>query len=553
MLPQLYLIHRGMAALRSADDQFYQFNSPNFQGNAIITQSRTLHLHDIRDFVQELVIKIEAGIDRLTFNLPQCALDKDVLIHDDPRNRTAHWGFLDHRDNPWAGKNFVLEHILTHPATFNKFAMRREGKVVWKPGPCYEYAKDIFSNLMDICLAIMLTYGAPARGTELLSNLIRNVSGGSIRNIFVLFNEFIQRGSYSKIATAMSADMTMARAPEPWVGRLTVRHLAHLRAIFCIFQDIFHPHMSHNATHYMFAGFSRPVMTRDLSLMLNRLFVQRWHFKRMSVGELRQIIAFFLQRNNIIFQEQELSMAADQMGHSQAMHQEHYGGDKSFPHGWNDHAFQSTALISAKFHILLGFPPTLLHSITAGRERQTQILQDVRAIRQGQYVPPGQEVIMGQTGITAGPALTVPGISRSIMQDVMPTISLDINRAVSQGIAVLADIAFPNNRQTLPADASLITRPPHVSLLNKLREYLLLVKEERPNRGFSNRSQGEVTQLMWQGGINIAYVASTSKCSPFPKCSSYLTTRSQTLERVSPPASTLSWSQADSLLPTFSL
>lgn len=512
VLPQLYFYHRGLAALRSADDQFYQFNAPDFQGNSIIVQGHTLYLSQIHDYVEVLSVKIEKAIDRLTFNLPQCKLDQDTLVHDDPRLRAPKWGFVDHKDNPWAGKNFVLEHILTDPATFESFAFRApDGTIVWRVGYCYQYTQDIFNVLMDICIAIVLTYGAPARASELLAHLLRNIAGGSIRNVFVLFNVFILRGSYSKTSAATSSDKTMARIPLPVIGRSAIRHLAFLRGIFCEFQQFLHPHMATNAAHFLFAGFSRPVMTRDLSRMLSRLFKLEWGFKRMSVGEWRQIMAFIFQRNNLVFQQDELSVVADQMGHSQSMHNEHYGGDKSFPVGWNDHVFQSTALISAKFHVLLGFPPTLLQAMHAGRHAQTEILQTVRAIKQGQYVFPGEEVIAGQMGVTNGPALTAPGISHAIMQDVVPSIALHINRAVAQGVATFANIAFPHNRTLTTFDASTITRPPHVSLLGKLREYLQLMDDKRINRGFTDRSQGEVTQLMWQGRVHIAYIAPTSE------------------------------------------
>lgn len=512
LLPQLYIYHRGLAALRSADDQFYQFNAPDFQGNAIIVQGHTLYLSQIRDYVEGLSTKIEAAIDRLTFDLPQCKLDQDTFVHDEPRSRTPAWGFVDHKDNPWAGQHHVLQHILNDPATFESFGFRAaNGDVVWKVGRCYQYTKEIFDVLMDILIAIVLTYGAPARASELLAHLLRNVAGGSIRNVFVLFNVFILRGSYSKTSGATGSDKTMARVPLPVIGRSAIRHIAFLRGIFCEFQAVLHPHMANNATHFLFAGFSRPVMTKDLSLMLSRLFNREWGFKRMSVGEWRQIMAFVFQRNTLVFKELELSLVASAMGHTDATHNDHYGGDVSFPTGWNDHIFQSTAIISAKFHILLGFLPILLHLLNVGRDAQTQILQTVRDITQGRYVMPGEEVIAGQTGATIGPAMTAPGVSHAIMKEVVPSLVLHMNRTMAQGVATIANIAFPPNRTPATSSAVTVTRPPHVGLLSKLRECLQLMGDTRINRGFTDRAQGEVTQLMWQGGVNIAYIAPTSE------------------------------------------
>lgn len=512
VLPTLYFLLRGLTALRSADDNFYQFNAPDFQGDSIYLDAKILKLTEIRDGVVVLMAKIESAIDELTFNLPECTIDPHANLYDEPRKRDAQWGFLDHKDNPWAGKNPVLAHILTDSAVFQEFAMRTaDGTIRWKVGKCHRYAKEIYDTMMDICLAIMLTYGAPARGTELLSHLIRNVAGGSIRNVFLLFSVFVLRPTYHKMASATLADMTMARMPHPGVGELVKRMLVFLRPIYCSFQKFLHPYMEHNAQHFLFAGFSRPVMTRDLSLALSRFFWQRWEIPHMSVGKWRQIMAFFFQRNHVVFRQEEESMAAAQMGHSQKMHNEHYGGDVGFPDGWNDHVFQSTALVSAKYQLLLGFPPTLLLAITAGRERQMNVLATVRAIMQGRYVAPGQAVVAGQQGITDHQAITISSVARQVEDRITPTVALHINRAVAQGFAVFADAAHQRASTTLALAKTSITRPPSVGLLRKLREYLRAMKDLRPNRGFSNRSQGEVTQLMHDGSSNVAYVASTSK------------------------------------------
>lgn len=303
----------------------------------------------------------------------------------------------------------------------------------------------------------------------------------------------------------------MARVLLPIIGRSAIQHIVFLRSIYCEFQKLLHPHMAWNTKHYMFAGFSCLVMTRDLLLMLSRLFKSRWGFKRISVGEWRQIMVFVFQRNNLVFQQEVQSTVADQMGHLQSMHNEHYGEDKSFPNGRNDHVFQLMALISAKYHVILGFPPTLLQAIHAGWDAQIQILHTVQAVRQGRYIFPGQEVIAGQTGIQPEPALTAPCVSHAIMQDVVPPIILHVKRAVAQGMATLANIAFPHS--PIASSRPMLTCVPHISLLVKLWEYLTLMGDHRPNRGFTNCAQGDVTQLMWEGNVNIAYIAFTSASS----------------------------------------
>lgn len=502
--------------MRTADEHFYKFNAENFHGDTVILGDNTLRLSQIRLYVEGLCVKIEKDMDVILdhgFHIPS-----DAVIHDDPRSLKGGWGFLDHPENPWAGKPTLLDHILRTPALTSKYTYRnQQGGVVFNPAVCAQLSKAIHDNLFDICVAFILTFGGLPRGTELLSHLIRNLSGGTIRNVFALFNELILRGSYNKTAAATSSDKTMARIPYPPVGRLMMRHLAFVRPMFCELQQLFRPSMYDNATHLLFAGLSRPMETRDLSTRLSRAFKSFGHAPGTSYGEVRQMVAFIMQCNHIIFQDEDHSSAAAQMGHSQVMHRQHYGGDERFPLDMNDQLFQSTALISAKYQLLLGFPPTLLQSILGGRERQWEILRTVEAIRKGSYVFPGQEVIQGQTGIVAGPEivdglpLTVPGISRAVTDDLMPAISRQVNLAVSQAVAAFANIAFPHHPNPQTNQAPRIIQPPPVYLLQKLRNVLRLMGDTRSNMGFSDIAQGEVTTLMWQGGVNIAYITRTSE------------------------------------------
>lgn len=93
-----------------------------------------------------------------------------------------------HKDNPSVGNKYVLQHILSDPPMFRKFAfIGPGGRIMWNVGHCYQYIKKISNVMMSIPIPIVLTYGASAQLTELLSHLLRNIPGGTIHNAFVLF------------------------------------------------------------------------------------------------------------------------------------------------------------------------------------------------------------------------------------------------------------------------------------------------------------------------------------------------------------------------------
>lgn len=325
VLPQLYLYHRGFASIYSADQHFYKFNSPDWRGDSLIIDSKVLSLQHIHDFVEQEIVEISDEMDRLLFySFP---LPKDCTIHDDPSQRVGGYGFVDDPNNVWASEPSVVEHILDTPELFARFAYRNEREhVVWKPGPCLGHAKDISDLMMRIFMLILLTFGAPGRGTELLSMLLRNIASGSIRNIFVMFGVIFLRGSYNKTASSTRADKPIVRIPLYEVGTLLVRMLVYLRPLFCEFQRVFHPELHHDAIHLLLPGFDRPLETRDISSALSDIFADEWHI-HMNLARFRQAVSFIFECNSELFQiDTTASGAADQLGHSEEMHRTNYSG-----------------------------------------------------------------------------------------------------------------------------------------------------------------------------------------------------------------------------------
>ncbi|KAF7966152.1 hypothetical protein HWV62_39780, partial [Athelia sp. TMB] len=512
VLPQMYLYLRGLSSLKTADQHFYQFNAPSFQGDAVIIDGETLRLSQIHDFVENLCEQIGETQDRLLDGKMQ--LPPDVLIHDDPRNTTGGYGFPDHIENKkLAPEGDLLQHILNTPHLRDKYSYRKpDGTFVWLPGPCHELLKEIHHNMMQICLAILLTFGAPGRGTELLTHLIRNVAGGSIRNVFCLFRTLLLRGSYNKTADATSVDKTMGRSPTVVIANLTIRNILFLRPAYVELLAVFRPHMAHEAYHFLFPGLTRSLTTRDLSGLLVGAFKSMGITRGISIGQYRSMVSFIIQCNSLLFQREEQHTAADQMGHSSSMNREHYGGDERFPLGLNDHTFQATVTMSAKYHALLGFPPTLLVSLMAGRQRQIEILNTFRSIQNGEYSEDGQQGVQPRvagvlTNVVQAPIL--PVVSRAMLDQLLPAFVQQVSAITARGVAAFANIAYPNISPAQDYGAPSITRSPELRLLMTLRELLVRTGDTRVNRGFSDAAQGEVSQLMLEGESHLAYISPT--------------------------------------------
>jgi hypothetical protein len=270
IIPRLYITKRGFTGLQSAEESTFFFNAPDLSGTAAIVGGNTLSLSQIKATHFRAMEEIEKELDALTFGSSHFTLPEDVLIHDSPRERQPGYSFLKHPKNHWNHQPSVVEHIMQTDSLFSQYAyITSTGAISWNSTVIADHMKRIFDLQTKILCNIILSYGEPARGTELASHLLANVSGGSIRNFFVLFNIPVLRASFSKTAS-ITGDKVIYRIPLPRLGRQFVRFIAYLRPLFIEWQQHMNPFMVHNAQHYLFPGHYRPLTSTDVSKALEK-------------------------------------------------------------------------------------------------------------------------------------------------------------------------------------------------------------------------------------------------------------------------------------------
>jgi hypothetical protein len=368
---------------------------------------------------------------------------------------------------------------------------------------------------MNLFLLVLLTFGAPGRGIEMLSHLFQNIAGGSIRNIFVLFNIFVLHGSFNKMSNVTLQDRTMVRVPLISIGRLWVRFLVFLRPLYAKWQHVFHPHMYTNATHLLFASLYRPVVTADLSLTISVAFHDRFGIK-MSLGHFRQWMSFMMSCNGRIFSAIQTAPATgtdDQIGHSLEMGMDFYDHDLQLPEGLDCKLYIQTTHNSASTQLMFGHPPDLLIALCKGHKWQNGIIHLSCTIIDGRYIPPGQELIPHLADIRSPPvpAITTHSVATVIRDQVIPELTLHLNRTLTQSHAHVVELLTPNCHWS--QDTSLrqvVQKHTHPFFLEYLRRFR---RSEDAMLGFTGTSQAEVTQLLYDGQRNVEYFAATGKQS----------------------------------------
>ncbi|KAJ3555709.1 hypothetical protein NP233_g12145 [Leucocoprinus birnbaumii] len=518
ILPHLYLLKRGLGGINSAEESALLFNAPDLSGTGAIIGDKTLRLSQIGDLHCRAVEELKAEIDELTFHHPDFQLDPEIPIHDEPRERTPGYSFLEDKRNPWIGKKSLTQYILETPHLFSQFAyINSKGKVCWKPSFVDTWRNRIHRLWLKFLCLIILSYGEPARGTELASHLLANVGGGSIRNFFILFGLPILRASWNKTSGKSESDKPICRIPHLPIGMLFVRFLVFLRPLFIQFQRYLRPSLSFNARHYLFPGLNHPLTSMDISNALLKYTETNLKIP-LRIRIFRQFMAFITECNKDTFDVVQASSTAmyEQLGHTAEINARHYGHDSRVPDGMNFGKFMTNARVSGVFHMLYGHSTELLERLESGR---TTINNSINTILQIRHRPPPS--LPSPSNIS--PQLTIEDIANTLKPLILPDIIDVLRKTLAESTASLVDHINTKPISSTPlAPASNHTVHPHPHLYALIRQ--LYPPLSQGLGGFSNKEQAIATQVMLERKKHVIYIAPTGsgKSTPAILCAKYL-------------------------------
>lgn len=526
-MPSLYLLKRGLSSLQSAEQSSLYFNAPDLSGESAIINGEVLSLNAIGAALTRTIHEITTEIDNLTFHHPQFVLSTTDLIHDEPRERKSGYSFLTDERNAWVHQPSLTQHILQTNELFERYAyVTPDGVVSWIPTTIAPVVEKIYQLQKKIMCAVILSYGEPARGTELASHLVTNIGGGSIRNFLVLFNVVFLRASYNKTSSHQGADRVICRFPLPELGHQLVRFLAFLRPLYYEWQTYLRPDMSHNAQHYLFAGLHRPITSADISTALAAFTAREFKIK-LTLRKFRQYMAFMTNYNQAVFAATaDLDAGVhEQFGHSVAVNTQYYGLDSGTPDGMNIKSFIAHARVSAIFHLLYGHPPTLLVSLESRKPRLERILTTIANIRNPPQSHPSVTSIL--TTSPSSPDVTEPGLLVKVQQMV--------DTAIAKSHAAVANLF--TDQATIHTPLAPFSAPPivvHPYIVNKLRD---MYPQFSPNTAFTNIQQAQVTQLLFQGDRHVAYISPTGKFQLTVLCDALVSFNAQVVAKLRPSCS----------------
>jgi hypothetical protein len=473
-IPSMYLLMRPLNRFATAEEGALRFTALDFGGDNIMVDGQVLYLRDIRRFVDTMIAEIKEHIQtKLFFELGVADIDwSPGIVHEEPRNLSVGYScFRDARNDTAKHQNDLLKVVLTHPRIRGYFHyVDQQGCIVWKAAPCFAYMQSCHEVEMLLFCGTQTSVGEPARATEISSNLLVNVSGGTVRNVLVMFQYFCMMGTFNKTSHLTERDVNMMRVPHPEIGRLWMLYLTFVRPLVVVWQKYFGDRKAAaRARTRLFFGPHRPVTPSELSQSLSK-HTHRLLKIKISIRLWRHIATWFLNQNSTSFCDHlalsNRSALALQMGHSDATHSL-YAADIRLPAKIDFHIFFQTMRTSGVWHRLLNLESNLLWDMDRRNTRDPNVNQrtepSVRTSGQSPDVIPSL------------PASSISSIAEAVKKTLIPeivraTIQTRANDLASLLDAVGLNVQTPVSR---PAqDGAPLTHIMHPSRLRGLRAFL---------------------------------------------------------------------------------
>jgi hypothetical protein len=174
--------------------------------------------------------------------------------------------------------------------------------------------------------------------------LIENVPGGSIRNVFFLYNIFLMMGTHNKTSHA-TEDKNMVRIPFQALVPLRLTMLVRVQPFVVALQEgLFRKSAAVNTRRYLYRGVHGPMTTQDLSEAM-ATETERLLSIRLTLRDWRHITSWFIKENSSLFEATEGSTSVAHLGfgHTAEISRREYAKDDRLPEGVDKMMFFATA------------------------------------------------------------------------------------------------------------------------------------------------------------------------------------------------------------------
>ena len=142
---------------------------------------------------------------------PRFRIEIPKQFVDEPNNGSIDFWFPKVAHNELMGlDDLMLDALMNHPK-FGDELFEKVGSpdVKINAANCYAFLRDCAELRLLLFSAMHISYGSPARGTEILQHTLRNRSVGCTRNVQVLLGRLCFVGNYNKTSSQVSIERSV--------------------------------------------------------------------------------------------------------------------------------------------------------------------------------------------------------------------------------------------------------------------------------------------------------------------------------------------------------
>ncbi|KDQ49260.1 hypothetical protein JAAARDRAFT_51811 [Jaapia argillacea MUCL 33604] len=495
-------------ALGSTEEGFPMFTAMDFSGDNLLFKGHVLTKAKYKSFADNLY---ESAYHLLSQGVLFGRFDDEMMnwrtqiIHETMPCRDVGYCFLDDPHNPFlAVKDKVLTLMLEDPILSRRFSYTdSQGNIILKPSSCFAWLDIHDECLLHITLATLYTQGHNARLEELCSHLLRNVSGGSVRNVHIYNQVFTLIGTYFKASGLTGRDNVVARTPSIKIGNLFVTLLAYSReAVACLTTALVDETAGRRARNYLFPGRHRPFFPQDLSDFMARKTLDHFGVE-IRPREQRHINDFHSNTNGFVLHPTCITTSQFhlQSGHGGHVASRLYAQDRRMPEGIPEECVFRSMFASAQWQLVFGYDDEL--SLKMGKNPRFGIQVPAGASNGGSSIDTvrlgidiADRVSMGLTTVIRQESRLSLAAGVAELKDYIDTIGIGLEHSTS---ATGPNVPGPSKKVTVTGAV-----------------YAALKMEMGPDAEFKIPEQAQATQALVDSKYDVLYVAPTGSGKTLP-------------------------------------
>lgn len=255
--------------------------------------------------------------------------DNGMPLFDDLPEDQPGFSFLTDGRNPFHAKKWaIIKHILEHHGSDYHSGVINT-RIAWKTTVLNKYLQ-AGATFMDLVAPLIhLTYGGPARRTELMTIKIAN-QPGVMRNIYYIFDRITLVTRYHKGSNQYGMDKVIPRFLPDSVSKLLIVYLAYVRPVEVYFLQALGQHAAAKVHEtYLFSAAGKQWDPNHLTAVLGTTFLRNTNVHVNSQTWRQMAVAISNKRRINLFATPKDSVQDLQAAHTTTTAEEHYAIDAS--------------------------------------------------------------------------------------------------------------------------------------------------------------------------------------------------------------------------------